>query len=277
MSDIIEKKLIENNNDLSELTKDDYIMNEMDNNDFCYIVQEREFARLKEDTYKIGKTSKGDKNRFMSYPKQSLLLLLLLKVDNCDVVESAIIKAFDNLFINRREYGREYYSGNINIMKKHFLYISEIATTYPFYFNIPKAQEQIKLSKQITHLKQETKDIIQNIKELKKEQKVLKKEVTSEKSIKDNVLEWFKDNYELTKNHKDLCKMKDLYDNFSSSAYFFHLTKNEKRKYNKSYFNDYVTTNIFFAEYHKIIHNNTRNCIVGWKKINNEENVNMHL
>ncbi len=87
-----------------------------------------------------------------------------------------------------------------------------------------------------------------------------------------NILQWFKDNYELTNNEENICKMKDLYDDFSSSTYFHTLTKNEKRKYNKSYFNDYVTTNNFFMKYHKERSKvgNIRNCIVGWRRINND-------
>lgn len=101
------------------------------------------------------------------------------------------------------------------------------------------------------------------------------------KSIKDrttqylemscNILQWFKDNYKHTDNKNDICKMRDLYDNFSSSTYFINLTKNEKRKYNKSYFSDYISNNSFLGKYYKTTHNHITNCIVGWSKIIDEE------
>ena len=46
--------------------------------------------------------------------------------------------------------------------------------------------------------------------------------------------------------------MRDLYDDFSSSNYFTNLSKNEKRKYNKSYFCDYVTSNSFLSKYGQV-------------------------
>ena len=85
-----------------------------------------------------------------------------------------------------------------------------------------------------------------------------------------NILQWFKDNYEYTGNKEDLCKMKDLYDDFSGGMYFLNLTKNEKRKYNKSYFVEFVTSNPFFGKYYKIVYKNVKSCLVGWKKIDGE-------
>jgi len=81
-----------------------------------------------------------------------------------------------------------------------------------------------------------------------------------------NILQWFKDNYKQTGEKTDICKMRDLYDDFSSSNYFMNLTKNEKRKYNKTFFSDYVTNNSFLGKYYKMTHNHITNCLVGWKK-----------
>lgn len=87
-----------------------------------------------------------------------------------------------------------------------------------------------------------------------------------------NIVQWFKDNYDLTKNKKDICKMIDLYHDFSHSMYFTNLTKNQKLKYNKKYFNEYVTTNSFFKQYHEERYDNIRNCITCWKKIEADDN-----
>jgi hypothetical protein len=87
-----------------------------------------------------------------------------------------------------------------------------------------------------------------------------------------NILQWFKDNYKYTGDKNSICKMKDLFEDFSTSSYFINLTKNEKRKYNKSYFCDYVSSNIFLSKYYKLTHQHISNCIVGWIK-NIEEQV----
>jgi phage/plasmid-associated DNA primase len=86
-----------------------------------------------------------------------------------------------------------------------------------------------------------------------------------------NILQWFKDSYIYTETKTDLCKIKDLYEDFTTSTYFINLTKNEKKKYNKSYFNNYVSTNIFFTKFHKEKYNDVRNCIVGWRKNKDED------
>jgi phage/plasmid-associated DNA primase len=96
--------------------------------------------------------------------------------------------------------------------------------------------------------------------------KSIKERTTQYLEMSCNILQWFKDNYKYTNIKTDICKMKDLYDDFSSSTYFINLTKNEKRKYNKSYFSDYVSNNSFLGKYHKEIYNNIKNCLVGWIK-----------
>jgi hypothetical protein len=70
--------------------------------------------------------------------------------------------------------------------------------------------------------------------------------------------------------------MMDLYDDFSHSIYFVNLPKLDKRKYNKTYFNNYVVSSDFFKKYHMNRHKNITNCIIKWKKINdnNENNEN---
>jgi phage/plasmid-associated DNA primase len=87
-----------------------------------------------------------------------------------------------------------------------------------------------------------------------------------------NILQWFKDNYEYTGKNTDICKMKDLYDNFSHSSYFTTFTKNEKRKYNKSFFNEYVINNPFFLKYYEERSKvgSVRNSIVGWKPLDDD-------
>jgi phage/plasmid-associated DNA primase len=71
-----------------------------------------------------------------------------------------------------------------------------------------------------------------------------------------NILGWFKDNYDKTENKKDIIKMKDLFNDFKESEYYSNLTKNDKRKYNYSFFDNYFSTNIFFKKYYVCGDNN---------------------
>jgi phage/plasmid-associated DNA primase len=93
-----------------------------------------------------------------------------------------------------------------------------------------------------------------------------------------NIVQWFKDNYEETNNLKDVCKIKDLYDDFCQSIFYFNLSKIEKKKYNKSYFTEYMETNIFFRKYYVERYNNYRTILKGWKKkeIDDSDNENIH-
>ena len=84
--------------------------------EYVYLIREREFCRLNEETYKIGK-SKNIDNRMRQYPKNSELLLIE-KVKNCDKIETLLINLFKINFQQRKEYGYEYFSGNSIEMRK---------------------------------------------------------------------------------------------------------------------------------------------------------------
>jgi hypothetical protein len=79
-----------------------------------------------------------------------------------------------------------------------------------------------------------------------------------------NIVQWFKDNYEYVDENDKVSKIKDIYENFSQSMYFVNLTKPEKRKYTKSYFTEYIQTNIFFKKYYVMRTATMKNFIKGW-------------
>jgi hypothetical protein len=79
-----------------------------------YIIHEREFIRVQEQTYKIGETEKPHR-RFSGYPKSSQLMYLC-PVKDSRFVEQAVKKRFGDLFIQKQEYGIEYFNGAISIM-----------------------------------------------------------------------------------------------------------------------------------------------------------------
>jgi len=248
----------------------------------CYILWEREFIDKKEHIYKVGMTEKGMK-RFLNYPKQSLLLSFK-NIKDFSGAETMIKKIFAKKFIQRLDIGLEYFEGDIEEMK--FLF-EKIINFYDLltmvnmsYTDILKIAEYKKIAKfekisdKIKTLKLESSTLIEKNKKLiKQNEKIDTKNNKMEKTKEEmscNILQWFKDNYEHTGNREDLCKMKDLYDDFSGKIYFLSLTKNEKRKYNKSYFVDFVTSNPFFGKYYKNKIGKTNCCLVGWKKIDEE-------
>ena len=75
-----------------------------------YLLREREFARLNENVYKIGK-SVNVKNRTNAYPKGSDIELAISCKDSLKC-ERQLLEIFKKTFIQRTEYGREYFEGD---------------------------------------------------------------------------------------------------------------------------------------------------------------------
>jgi len=89
-----------------------------------------------------------------------------------------------------------------------------------------------------------------------------------------NVIQWFKDNYDFTGLKTDICKMKDLYGSFLCSEYYVNMNKQEKRKYTKSFFTNYIEKNQFFRRFYHDRLGNIRACITEWKlKEDVDENI----
>ena len=86
-----------------------------------------------------------------------------------------------------------------------------------------------------------------------------------------NILQWFKDKYEFTKNKNDIVKMKDVYAVFKISDYYYNLSKADKRKYNYSYFLDYFQNNMQFRKYYVLRRNDFTNFLQCCKHKANEE------
>jgi phage/plasmid-associated DNA primase len=73
-------------------------------------------------------------------------------------------------------------------------------------------------------------------------------------AMSSNILGWVNEEYEKTNLKEDVIKIKDMYDEFKLSEYYFNLPKELKRKYNKNYFNNEIAENLFLGKYyHKII------------------------
>ena len=91
------------------------------NTNYIYLIQEREFVRMNEDIYKVGKSIQKNCNRVDDYPKFSDVIIIL-EVNDCDKIEKNIISEF-NLKFEKTKYGNEYFKGNRLEMKKIILNI----------------------------------------------------------------------------------------------------------------------------------------------------------
>jgi hypothetical protein len=89
---------------------------------YIYLIREREFVRLGESVYKIGR-SKNFEKRFESYPKNSEILCCTFTKDQFRA-ERTLIHLFDSLFTQRSDFGREYFEGNRAKMIQEFLALS---------------------------------------------------------------------------------------------------------------------------------------------------------
>ena len=101
--------MINDNNIMSLCDLDD------NNNEFIYLIKEREFIKTKELIYKIGKTKQENLQRIKSYPNGSILLLYIITND-CDKKEKLIIQKFKEHFIHKKDIGNEYFMGDYNHM-----------------------------------------------------------------------------------------------------------------------------------------------------------------
>jgi hypothetical protein len=89
------------------------------NEGYVYIVYLREFMNKKENTYKIGRTKQEMIDRLKGYPKGSKVIKFE-PVKNTIMIEKELIKVFKDKYVQRVEYGSEYFSGDIVEMIREF-------------------------------------------------------------------------------------------------------------------------------------------------------------
>lgn len=80
---------------------------------YVYLIQAPALKKL--NTFKYGKTT-DLLNRFRGYPRNSELYHLK-RVNDCHYVEKEIKKTFAIHFTHEKKHGREYFSGNLKLMK----------------------------------------------------------------------------------------------------------------------------------------------------------------
>ena len=89
----------------------------MDNNYF-YLIIEREFIKTGESIYKIGRTAQDPPmNRFSGYPKDSHIFLVIEANDGTERAIKKQLKLTPGI-IQRRDIGVEYFEGDIKLIKQ---------------------------------------------------------------------------------------------------------------------------------------------------------------
>ena len=82
---------------------------------YIYLIREREFIRMKENVYKIGRTNQEAKKRISCYPKSSECIIVM-KCNNSKKIENIIKKKYRYEFNQRKDIGNEYFEGDVNKM-----------------------------------------------------------------------------------------------------------------------------------------------------------------
>lgn len=108
---------------------------------YIYLIRLHEFVSTNEQTYKVGKTTRQITDRINEYPKNSELYMNIF-VPNCHIVETRILQKMKTLFVRRREYGLETFTGplaaiQIVIMQEITAYLTELTC-------IPDAKKLLK-------------------------------------------------------------------------------------------------------------------------------------
>jgi hypothetical protein len=103
-------------NTLNEINEPSLNPNDCNKDDeYIYLLKEREFIKTREEIYKVGKTKQKNLKRLDAYPNGTVLLLYILCHD-CDNTEKKILKEFKEKFIHKRDIGLEYFKGNSHDM-----------------------------------------------------------------------------------------------------------------------------------------------------------------
>jgi phage/plasmid-associated DNA primase len=97
----------------------------------------------------------------------------------------------------------------------------------------------------------------------------------------DDIYSWFETCYEKSPTIQESkpIPFSDIYSIFINSTFFNNLSKADKRKYNKKYFNSKIEDNLFLRKciklrksYHNSVQLNS-DCLVGWKRTDDDDEI----
>lgn len=84
--------------------------------EYIYILQRADFVTTGQNIYKLGRTVQNCTKRIQNYPKGSILFLQINTRDSI-IVEKNLLNLFEELYTKRKDYGLEYFQGDIENMK----------------------------------------------------------------------------------------------------------------------------------------------------------------
>lgn len=86
-----------------------------------------------------------------------------------------------------------------------------------------------------------------------------------------SIISWMNDNYERTNSKEDIISLKNVFDKFKDSEYYFNLSKTDKRKYNYQYFITQFSENVLYEEYYISKTSEKNNILIKHKEIIKEK------
>jgi hypothetical protein len=90
---------------------------------YIYLLRTREFINANNNIFKIGRTEQCDGKRFAGYPKGSEIEFII-HINNNVEVEKTLIDIFKKEFIQKIEFGSEYFEGDRYKMIEHIYKLS---------------------------------------------------------------------------------------------------------------------------------------------------------
>jgi len=135
---------------------------------YIYLLQTREFINSNSPVYKVGKTKQLNNLRFNSYPKGSILMGQF-RCNDCDECERQILTLFDNKYKNCQDLGREYYEGEYRSMILDIMEVINYRKEIEELKELQYLQKIEKLEKENAELKREKTGFIDQKNDLKSE------------------------------------------------------------------------------------------------------------
>ena len=99
-------------------------VNNINTTGYIYLIQEREFVKSGEKTYKLGCTGRSPNDRTIKYPKGSILIMVS-RVNDYKAAETKLIKKFTRKFDKQKKYGNEYFNGDIDTICVSFFKVAK--------------------------------------------------------------------------------------------------------------------------------------------------------
>lgn len=231
--------------------------------EYIYLIRTREFANHNDPTYKIGRTTRNVHERINEYPLDTEVILMTL-VNNCIKMERTIIKIFDYSFVKRTDLGLEYYSGDVNYMKRIINSLIQIHEDIAlanvqkpvFHQKIKLQQQKIINNKKFRKEEALLHDMFENLTEEESEE-LLKIEddnhVEYDITTKDNIITELSNTY-LPNDSEDMRQVKNIPLKVSKSTYDFRVfvdyIKNEQPEWYTEF--DWILIDSLYKKFKEI-------------------------